>query len=584
MQASLASPSPRRRLIPPWGRPAAGTGLTLVALAILVVLVAAPLLTILLQTVQPETREAWGEVLASRLSPNLFWRPAASTLILGVGAAVGCVLIGGFLAWLVTMTDVPGRGVIAFLATLPFMIPSFATALAWGTVFRNSRVGGSGGLLDGLGMAVPDWLAWGMVPTILVLIAHYYALAFTVIAAALATVSGDLVEAAQMTGASRRRTLFGIVLPVVMPAIIAGGSLTFAGAVSNFAAPALLGLPVRMQTLSTRLFGMIEIGQAERGYVLAILLIGFSAVFLMIGNRILAGRRSFATITGKGARTRRMALGPARVPLLVLALLIGMVTTVLPILLLVAASLAPQSSALFADWTLHYWIGAADPAFARGQAGIFQNPQLLTALSVSLGLGAVVALAANGLGILLAVALTRYRLGLLSEAVSQLSFLPMLLPGIAFGAAYIALYGAPIGPFPALYGTPVLLGLALTAAMLPFAVQTGRATIAQVSGDIDEAARMTGAGFLRRLGAITLPLASRGLIAGVLIAFVNVIGDLAIVVLLYTPTTPMLSVLSYRYASDGFHQFANAVTLIILALSMLATGLAALLRGRSRVF
>ncbi|WP_322895552.1 MULTISPECIES: iron ABC transporter permease [unclassified Yoonia] len=559
-----------------------GLGLNLVVLLVLVLLVAAPLLTILMQTLDPDRIGAWRDVLASPLSPNLFWRPAANTMILGFGVAIGCILIGGFLAWLVVMTDMPYRGLIGFLATLPFMIPSFATALAWGTVFRNGRVGGGGGLLEGIGINVPDALAWGMIPTMIVLIAHYYALAFTVIAAALATVNGDLVEAAQMTGASRKRVLFGIVLPVVMPAIIAGGSLCFAAAVSNFAAPALLGLPVRMQTLSTRLFGMIEIGQVERGYVLAILLIVISAVFLAFGNRILSGRRSFATISGKGGRARRFALGGARLPLTAIALLICLLTTIMPIILLIAASLAPMASALFSDWTLHFWIGATDPAFARGQAGVLNNPQLLRALALTMGLGAVVALIANVIGILIAVALTRHRLRGISEAVSQLSFLPMLLPGIAFGAAYIALYGAPIGPLPALYGTSTLLSLALTAAMLPFAVQTGRATVAQISGDIDEAARLTGAGFFRRIGAITLPLASRGLIASLLLCFVNVISDLAIVVLLYTPTTPLLSVLSYRYASDGFHQFANAVTLVILAISTLAAGLAALLRGRNR--
>ena len=556
-------------------------GLTLVMALVLVGLVAAPLVTILAQTIYPSA-SAWGDVLASRLSQNLFWRPTFNTMVIGLGVAGGCVLLGGFLAWLVVMTDIPGRPVIAFMATLPFMIPSFATALAWGTVFRNGRVGGGGGLLEGWGFSVPDWLSWGMTPTIIVLIAHYYALAFTVIAAALAAVNGDLVEAAQMTGASRKRILFGIVLPVVTPAIIAGGSLAFAGAVSNFAAPALLGLPVRMQTLSTRLFGMIEIGQTERGYVLAILLIGISAIFLGLGNRMLSGRRNFVTIGGKGAVPRRTTLGSARILLTLIAWIICVLTTILPILLLVAASLAPSSLALFSDWTMHYWMGEANPAFARGQPGIFHNPQLISALTTTLILGASVALAANIIGTLIAVALTQQKVPVLSNVVSQLSFLPMLLPGIAFAAAYIALYGAPIGPLPALYGTKLLLGLALTAAMLPFAVQTGRATVAQISGDIDEAARMTGAGFFRRLGAITLPLAARGLVAGLLITFVNVIGDLAITILLYTPTSPLLAVLSYSYASDGFHQFANAVTLVILIISMLATGAATLLRGRRR--
>ncbi|SDI28878.1 ABC transporter permease [Alloyangia pacifica] len=554
-----------------------GLAPTLVVLLVLTLLVAAPLLAIAADTLGSP---AWHDALFSRLSRNLTWIPLGNTLLLGLGTALGSVLIGGFLAWLVVLTDVPLRRTLAVLATLPFMIPSFATALAWSSLFRNSRTGGSTGLLAGLGVDSPDWLAWGMIPTLFVLIAQYYALVFTVLSAALAALSGDALEAAVMTGAPRRRILAGIVLPMVTPALLAGASLAFAAAVSNFAAPALMGLPVRMQTLSTRLFGMIEIGQTERGYVLALLLILVSAAFLAAGNRLLAGRRRFATISGKGARRHRMKLGRARWPLCWAALGICFITTLGPILLLVAASLAPQSSALFSDWTLHFWIGAADPGFARGQEGILRNPQIVKALWITLGLGLAVAIAAVAIGLLAAVVLTGPRLRVLTEAVSQLSFLPMLLPGIAFGAAFIAIYGAGIGPLPGLYGTPLLLGLALTAASLPFAVQTGRATVAQISGDIDEAARMTGAGFLHRIGAITLPLAAKGIIAGALLVFVNVVGDLAIVALLYTPDTPVLSVLSYRYASDGFQQFANAITLIILAVSIAATALAQLLKGR----
>ncbi len=78
------------------------------------------------------------------------------------------------------------------MATLPFMIPSFATALAWGGLFKNDRLGGDVGFLQGLGLQVPDWLAWAWVPSLVVLILHYFSLAFTIIAAALATVTRTL--------------------------------------------------------------------------------------------------------------------------------------------------------------------------------------------------------------------------------------------------------------------------------------------------------------------------------------------------------------------------------------------------------
>lgn len=106
--------------------------------------------------------------------------------------------------------------------------------------------------------------------------------------------------------------------------------------------------------------------------------------------------------------------------------------------------------------------------------------------------------------------------------------------------------------------------------------------IQQVSGDLDESARLTGAGALRRLAAITMPLAARGLANGALIVFVKIIRDLSLVVLLFTPAMPLLSVLAYRYASEGFPQFANAITVVVLVISIAATLLANRLQSKSQ--
>ncbi|WP_299771550.1 iron ABC transporter permease [uncultured Tateyamaria sp.] len=559
-----------------------GTVLKTVVLAILIALIVLPLLRTVLFTFQPDTIRAWSDVLSGRLSTNLFYKPLGNTLLIGVVVGTGCILLGGFLAWLVVMTNVPFRKTIGVMATLPFMIPSFAAALAWGALFRNDRVGGQVGWVQGMGLDIPDWLAWGIVPTLIVLTLHYFSLAFTIIAAALATVNSDLVEAAQIAGAKGRRILMGIVLPVTMPALVAAGSLCFAGAVSNFATPALLGLPVRMQTLSTRLFGMIEVGQVGRGYVIGILLVLISAAFLWAGNRLVSGRRSYATITGKGGRAKRFDLRGARWPLFAIAMVILVAATVVPVIVLVASSLAPSSANLFSGWTLHYWIGQSDQSFAQGIPGIAFNENIVRALTITLGLGAAVAFTGMFVGLLASYTTARYREGWMSAAITQISFLPLLVPGIAFGAAYIAYLGAPIGPLPALYGTFALLVIAATAYLLPFSVQTGRAVIQQVGGELEESARMTGAGFARRLSAITVPLAIRGLTAGGILIFVKIVRDLSLVVLLFTPTMPVLSVVAYRYASEGFAQFANAITVVILFVSIAASLLASRLQSKSQ--
>ena len=180
----------------------------------------APMAKIAWQTVATDGFTVWQEVIASDISRSLLWRPLTNTMLIGALTVIGTLAIGGFLAWLVVLTNVPYRKLIGTLAALPFVIPSFASAFAWGVVFRNDKVGGSIGWIQAAGIQVPDWLAWGMFPTTTVLILHYSSLVFLLVAAALASVHSDMNEAANMTGASRSRVIGGIVLPVVTPAIV----------------------------------------------------------------------------------------------------------------------------------------------------------------------------------------------------------------------------------------------------------------------------------------------------------------------------------------------------------------------------
>jgi iron(III) transport system permease protein len=170
----------------------------------------------------------------------------------------------------------------------------------------------------------------------------------------------------------------------------------------------------------------------------------------------------------------------------------------------------------------------------------------------------------------------------LSNLVGVFSYIPFLIPGMAFGAIYIAQFGRPIGPLPALYGTFTLLILAGAAKTLPFASQAGGAAISQVSAELEEAATIFGARLSRRLVSIYFPLISKGLFAGAMLVFVKMVRDLSLMVMLVTPTTTLLSVEAFRYASENFTQFANAITVIISSLSIGATLLVDRVQGASQ--
>jgi len=558
------------------------TWLALAVLALLVVLVALPLQALVSVTLRPDGIGSWADVLASPLSPNLLWQPLGNSLVVGLGTGLIASILGAFLAWVVVMSDMPGRRIIGMLATIPFALPSFAIALAWESIFRNERLGGNPGLLASFGIAVPDILSWGVVPVTLTLVAHYYSLSFVVVAAALANVGGDLLAAAQLTGASRLRVASRIVLPVVAPAILSGFLLAFAEGISNFAVPALLGLPVRFQTLSTRLYGSIATGDTERGYVLSIILVVIAALVLFTGNRLTKGR-SFATISGKSSPPRRVDTGGWKWLLLALSATLVTATTIVPGIVLAVSTLLRRTNSFDAGLTLHYWLGGSDPSIAQGMRGVLRDPIVIDAIGSTISLGLSVGLGATIVGLLAAYVVGRMkRSRVIGGSISLLSYVPFLIPGIAFGAAFIAQFGAPIGPFPALYGTFTILVIAGIAASLPFAFQTSRSALGQISPDLEEAAVISGAGTARRLGRIVLPLASRGILGGGILVFVTMVRDLSLVVLLVTPATPLLSVMTYRYASEGFTQSANAITLMIAVVSVAATLIARRLQGATQ--
>lgn len=545
-------------------------------------LVALPILQLFLRsTGGDDPVQVWRDVFSSRISSNLFWTPLRNTLGIGVAVSILSTVMGALTAYLVVMTDVPLRKTIGLFASIPFVLPSFALALAWQTVFRNDLIGGQVGVLMEAGIPVPDWLAWGAIPTVATLTGHYYSLSFALVAAALVSVNADLVEAAEVAGASRWQTLLGIVMPVVRPALVASALLGFAQGVSNFASPAILGLPVRFQTLSTRLYGAIQTGQQERGYALAILLLIIAGTILLMSNRLGGGRRSFSTISGKGSRRVTISLGRWRWAAFAGAAVVATATTILPALVLVASSLSRRGASLTGGFDLHYWIGKSNPDIAQGQAGVLRNPLVVDAAFTTLKLGLMVAVGGLILGLLVGYVTARGR-GKVVAGIATFSYLPFLIPGIALGAAYISLYGRQLGPFPSLYGTLGLLVAAGIAATLPFAVQAGRAAVTQVSKDLEEAAVVAGAGFWRRLFEIVLPLISRGLLAGVVLVFVKMVRDLSLVILLATPTTTVLSVITFQYASEGFVQFANAITVIIATISIAVTILARRLEGASQ--
>ncbi len=521
-------------------------------------------------------------VFASPISKLLFWQPLLNTLVTSGGVTVLSLALGGALAWLVVRTDMPGKKWLATALVVPYMLPSWTFALAWLTLFKNRTIAGQPGFLEALGFNPPNWVAYGTVPIIVTLGIHYFPFAFLLFGNALRRFDSQLEESARVLGSRGWTTTRRIVVPLMLPAVMSAVLLTFSRMLGTFGTPYILGLPINYNLLSTSLYQSFRGG--GRGVMAAlsgvIILVGI--LFVVADTWLLREQKRFVTVGSKGAMDRRKRLGGLRYPALAAATLVFVISVVVPIVaLLLSTLMRVQGQFTPSNFTFDFWIGDKIPAFVGYPQGLLRGRELLNATWNSLRIVGLAAIACSLLGLLVGYVVVRLQGSRLSVFLRQVSFLPYLVPGIAFAAAYLSLFAVRRGPIPALYGTMALLILILTINYLPFASRAGIAAMMQLGREPEEAAQISGARWGRRISRIVLPIQKGALATGVILPFIAGLKELSIVVMLATPGTDVLTTLSVRLIGYGYTQLANAAVLVIAAVSFAVTYLAQRLTGSS---
>ena len=153
------------------------------------------------------------------------------------------------------------------------------------------------------------------------------------------------------------------------------------------------------------------------------------------------------------------------------------------------------------------------------------------------------------------------------------------MPSIAFAAAFITLFAVRRGPIPSLYGTMGLVVLVMAVKYLPYSARTGIAAMMQLGNDPEDAARVCGARWPKRMGRIVIPLQKFGLVSGIVLPFITGMKEQSLVIMLASPGTELLTTQVLRFMDYGYSQLANAVVLEIV---IIIVALDALVRKLSR--
>lgn len=482
-----------------------------------------------------------------------------NSLVFAVGSAALALVLGTALAYVQVRTDAPFKGLFFAASLVPLIIPAILYAAAW-IFLGDPNIGliNTGVLTPIFGHAVFNVFSlYGM---ILVEGLHLAPIAFLLMVGAFRGMDPALEESALMSGASRMTVLRRVTVPLLRPAIVAAVLLMFVQALESFEVPGLLGLQNRIYVFTSRIYFVLRSFPIDYGaagaLALGLLLIATLGVLLSgwLGRDI----KGYQTITGKGFRPRPVELGRARPVVGVLTVLYFLVTVVLPLLVLIYASLLPfyqvPSAKAFASMNLDNY------------REVIHTPIALTALKNSLILGVSSATVVMLLAAIASWVVVRTRMPG-RRLLDVVAFTPLVIPGLVLGLALSFVYLRTSLP---IYGTLWILLISYSTRFLPYGMRYSGAAMAQMSNELEECATVSGASWWQTFRRVLLPLASSGILAGWVYVLVVSFRELSSAILLYSPGREVLSILIWE-------QFENGQLTTLAAVSVLMVGILVLL-------
>nr|WP_226938007.1 iron ABC transporter permease [Klebsiella grimontii] len=538
-------------------------------LAVLLVLVALPLLFIVLQAIFPRfsagsLEGAFSGVAALIADPQLPMM-LGGTLWVACGVALMSVLIGLPLGVLRGLFNVPLPRLWDVLFLIPFLTPPYIAALAWTLLLQSN-----GYLQQLTGWDLND-LLFSRSGIVLVMTLNIFPVVYFAVSRSLLASGQRLAIVARVHGACAWRAFWHITLPMLSPALAAGMLLAFTLAIEEYGVPAALGPRAGLLMLTVGIEKKLADWPIDLpgASLLSLLLMAVALLAWWLQKR-LTGDKEVTSVTGKPGENSGAELGWLALPATLLMASVGGVAVMLPGASMVLTSLmSTLSGGIHGDnFTLRHFTAL----FA-------QQGDALSALGTSLSLALASALIVGVIGLLAAwLVLVQKMKG--SAIVDALSLMPAALPGVVVGVGLILLWNQPFWPVSP-YNTGFMLLLSYCCLLLPWPVRYVGSALRQLGHNLEPAARVHGATPLQALRLIVLPLVFPALLAAMLMVFAIASRELVTSLLLAPAGTQTVAVFIWRQFEQGSpgQGMAMASLTLFTGLGLMLSALALMQRG-----
>ena len=525
------------------------TGITILAIAVFGLFLIYPLFSLFVSAFQNADTGAFSmENFVHFFQRRYYYGSMINSFKVTTCVTLLAIIIGTTLAYFMSLYKVHGKNIVEICIIISLLSPPFIGAYSW------ILIGGRSGILtrflsDTFGVRFPS--IYGFAGILLVLTLKLYPFIYLYVAGAMKKIDSALIEAAESLGCNGVHKVVTVIIPLIMPTILAGALMVFMNALADFGTPMLIGEGFSVMPVMIYSEFINEVGdQANFAAAMAAIMVIITSTIFML-QKYVVSRKSFTMSSLRPMQVKEMkGLGNIVMHgLIYLLVLISMI----PQLVVIYTSFLKTKGSMFV------------PGFSLDSyRNIFENLGSSIANTYIFSTVAIVVIVFLGMTV---AYITTRRKSWITEIIDTLTMFPYIIPGSVLGITLLLAFNDdPI----LLSGTAIIIIISLVIRRLPYTLRSSSAILYQISPSIEEASISLGASPLKTFFKVTAVMMLPGVMSGAILSWITAINELSSSVILFTGETKTMSVAIYTEVIRASYGTAAALSTILTLMTIIA--------------
>ena len=465
------------------------------------------------------------------------WRSFSVTII----TTILTIVIGVPLAYVMTTCKIKGKGLIEILIIISVLSPPFIGAYSWILLLGRSGVITTF-LSDTFGINLPS--IYGFSGILLVFTLKLFPFIYMYTTGALKKLDVSLIEASESLGCTGVKKVFTVVIPLILPTVLAGSLLVFMNALADFGTPMLIGEGYQVMPVLIYSEFISEVGgQANFAAALSAIMV-FITTIIFLGQKYVVNKKSFVMSSLKPIQPKKINGIKSFFAHTFVYIVVGL--AIIPQVTVIFTSFLKTKGAMFIrEFSLNSYINVI------GKLG--------SSIRNTFVYGIIAIILIIILGMFISYVSVR-RKNLFTSILDTLTMFPYIIPGSVLGITLLLAFNKkPI----LLSGTFMIIVIAFVIRRLPYTIRSSAAILYQISPSIEEASISLGYSQFQTFKNVTSRMMLPGVISGAILSWITVINELSASIILYTGTTRTMSVAIYSEVIRASYGTAAALSSIL---------------------